>query len=231
MAALKAKGAEKTRAIYIRHGAPAERTLGVSNADMKLIAKTIKNEPSLGLALYDTGTFEAMYVAGLICNGATFSKSQVVAWAESAAGMPMIYDYTVPWIALEHPERLAFAAAWTKSKKEHIAAAGWHVYSGILATEPDEQIDLVLFRSLLQGVPLNINSAPNRARAAMTSFVISAGTYVSALRPEATAIAKALGTVAVDVGQTACEIPVASERIAKALASGRAGKKRKTMRC
>ena len=37
---LRAKGKEKTRAIYLRHGMPAdERTLGVSTADMKLVTK------------------------------------------------------------------------------------------------------------------------------------------------------------------------------------------------
>ena len=37
---LRAKGKEKTRAIYLRHGMPAdERTLGVSTADMKLVSE------------------------------------------------------------------------------------------------------------------------------------------------------------------------------------------------
>ena len=57
------------------------------------------------------------------------------------------------------------------------------------------------------------------------------GTYVAPLLKQANAVAKQLGAVAVDVGDTACEIPLATERIAKAHASGRAGVKRKTMRC
>jgi hypothetical protein len=47
MDTLKSKGSEKTRAIYVRHGMPAGRLFGVSIADLKLIAKTIKGDQAL----------------------------------------------------------------------------------------------------------------------------------------------------------------------------------------
>ncbi len=63
---LRAKGKEKTRAIYVRHGMPADgRTLGVSTADMKLAAKKLRGEQALAMELYATGIFEARYLAGM----------------------------------------------------------------------------------------------------------------------------------------------------------------------
>jgi 3-methyladenine DNA glycosylase AlkD len=230
MADLKSKASEKTRATYIRHGAPPDLTLGVSVADMKLIVKTIKKQQTLACELYATGIFDAMYLAGMVADGAQLTPAQLQSWAEGAAGMPMIFEYTVPWVALESPSPSALAAKWIASKKEHIAAAGWCTYSGLVATAPDAELDLPAIEALLKSIPAKINSAPNRVRSTMNSFVIAAGTYVAPLLKQATAVAKQLGAVAVDVGDTACEIPVASDRIAKAHASGRTAK-RKTMRC
>ena len=65
----------------------------------------------------------------------------------------------------------------------------------------------------------------------MNSFVIAVGTYVEPLLAKAKKTAATIGTVAVDVGDTACKIPVATEYIEKIEAMGRLGVKKKTMRC
>ena len=101
MTELKSKASEKTRATYMRHGTEAERTLGVSMADLKLIAKSIKKQQALACELYATGIFEAMYLAGMVADGAQLSKKQLQGWAAAAAHMPMVAEYTVPWVALE----------------------------------------------------------------------------------------------------------------------------------
>jgi hypothetical protein len=65
----------------------------------------------------------------------------------------------------------------------------------------------------------------------MNGFVIAVGTYVAPLLNQAKRAAKAIGTVAVNVGDTACKVPVASAAIEKIEAAGRLGKKRATIRC
>jgi 3-methyladenine DNA glycosylase AlkD len=231
MAELKAKASETIRAIYIRHGHLPQRTLGVKSADMKAIAKTIKKQQALACELYATGTLEAMYLAGMVADGAQLTKKQLQQWADGAAGMPMVYEYTVPWVALESADPRALAMEWIASRKEHVAAAGWCTYSGIVATVADEKLDLKEIEALLKSIPEKVTAAPNRVRSKMNSFVIAVGTYVAPLLKQAVATAKQIGVVPVDVGDTDCEIPVASERIAKAQASGRAGVKRTTIRC
>ena len=232
MADRKSRASEKTRATYIRHGAPPHKTLGVSTADMKLVAKTIKKQQILACELYATGIFEAMYLAGMVADGAQLTPKQLQFWADTAVNMPMISEYTVQWVALESPNPAATALEWIKSKKEHVAAAGWRTYTGLLATRPDETLNLSEIEALLKSIPARIEAAPDRVRYTMNGFVIAVGTYVAPLLKQAQAIAKQLGTVHVNVGDTACEVPVSSAFIAKAhAAGGRATAKRKTVRC
>src|SRR3984885_7391933 len=112
---LKKKGTEKARTIYAKHGMDVERCFGVSVADLKLIAKTIKGEQALAMELYSSGKMEAMYLAGIVANGAKMSEEQLQAWADGAAGMQMISEYTVPWVAVEHPRGRELARQWMAS--------------------------------------------------------------------------------------------------------------------
>lgn len=230
LAELKAKASEKTKATYLRHGAPRDRTLGVSVADLKLIAKTIRKQQSLACELFATGTFDAMYLAGLVADGAQLTRKQLQTWASAAADAPMIAEYTVPWVTLESAFAHDLAIEWINAKKEHLAAVGWCTYSGIVATTPDDDLDLAEIEALLDNIPARIAKAPNRVRLTMNAFVIAVGTYVEPLFKHANATAKKLGAVTVDMGDTACEVPLAVERIARAHASGRTAK-RKTIRC
>lgn len=231
LALLKKKGNEKTRQTYARHGMEAERTYGVSAADMKAIAKNLKGQQALACELYSTGVMEAMYVAGIVADGAQLTEKQLDEWAEGAAGMQMVAEYTVPWVAVENSHRRELALRWMKSDREHVAAAGWCTYAGILATTPDAELNLAEIEKLMETVVKEIGRARNRVRYTMNVFVISAGTYVKPLLKKAKAAAEKLGDVSVEMGETACKVPLASAYIAKMEASGRVGKKRKTMRC
>ena len=65
----------------------------------------------------------------------------------------------------------------------------------------------------------------------MNNFVISVGGYVAPLLAKAKATAKKIGIVEVDLGDTACKVPLALEMIEKIEKMGRVGKKRKTAKC
>jgi len=231
MDGLKAKGSEKTRAILVRHGGLANHILGVSVADLKVMAKGLKGQQELALGLYATGFMEAMYLAGMVATGKLMSEKQLQAWADGSQGISMISEHTVPWVAVESPAARALALKWMGSKKEHVAASGWCTYAGLLATTPDEELDLVEIGGLLERVVKQIDAAPNRTRYTMNGFVISVGTYVKPLLKQAKETAKKLGAVSVNMGETACKVPLATEYIAKIEAMDRVGQKRKTIRC
>jgi 3-methyladenine DNA glycosylase AlkD len=231
LADLKSKGKENTRKIYARHGMAADRVYGVSVADLKLIAKTIKRQQSLVLELYASGIMDAMYLAGMVADGAQMTRKQLDEWAESAAHMQMIGEYTVPWVTVESPHARDLAIQWIQSKEEHVASAGWCTLSGLVATKPDSALDLKEIESLLNTAVKGIPTAQNRVRYTMNSFIISVGSYVKPLLKQAKAAAAKIGAVSVDMGETACEVPLATERIEKVEAAGRSGQKRKTIRC
>ena len=231
MAVLKGKGTEKTRKIYARHGMAPDRVFGVSIADLKVIAKSIRGQQALACELFETGNLDAMYLAGMVADGAQLKKAQLNKWAESTADLQMISEYTVPWLTVENPHARELALTWIKSKKEHVASSGWCTYAGLLATQPDEVLNQAEIEGLLRIVVEHISGAPNRVRHTMNLFVISVGSYVKPLLKQAKAAARQIGTITVDMGDTACKVPLATAYIEKIEAAGRIGKKRKTMRC
>jgi 3-methyladenine DNA glycosylase AlkD len=229
---LKSKGSEKYRSTLSRHGMPADRIIGVSVAELKLIAKKIKGQQSLACELYQSGLLEAMYLAGMVADGSQMTKTQLNAWAEGAAGLPMIFEYTVPWVTIENPHARDLAIKWIDAKtKEHIAAAGWCSYSGLVATRADDNLDLAEIKDLCNVVVKGIGNAPNRVRSTMNGFLIAVGTYVTPLLSHAKSSAQKIGQISVDKGDTACKVPLATAYIEKVEAAGRVGRKRKTIRC
>ena len=229
LAELKKKGTEQTRKTFARHGAPSD-TYGVKIADLKTIAKKIKGNQSLACELYETGNSDAMYLAGLVADGSQMSKKQLESWAKGAT-WHMQSEYTVPWVATESPHARELAMKWIKSKQESIASTGWCTYAGIIATRPDEELDLDEIEELLNHIAEHIHTAPNQVRYTMNAFVIAVGTYVKPLLRKAKQVAKTIGAVEVDMGDTSCKVPLATTYIGKVEAAGRVGKKRKTIKC
>jgi len=229
MTALESKGSEQTRKTFARHGI-RDNTFGVKVADLKVIAKQIKGNQELACALYETGNYDAMYLAGIVADGSKMSKKQLETWAKNAT-FGSLSEYTVPWVASESAHARSLALKWIKSKKESIATSGWNTYSGIVAITPDEDLELDEIVELLDKVVAEINSVPNKVRYTMNGFVISVGSYVKPLLKKAKATAKKLGKVTVDMGDTACKVPEATAYIAKIEDAGRVGKKRKTIKC
>jgi 3-methyladenine DNA glycosylase AlkD len=229
MSELEKKGSQQTRKTYARHGVNIPM-FGVKIADLKTIAKKIKGQQDLALALYDTGNYDAMYLAGMVADGSQMSKLQLEKWA-SATSCETLCGYAVPWVATESPLGRELALKWIASKNDAVAICGWTTYAGIIATTPDEDLFFEEIRSLLAQIVAGIHTAPNKVRYVMNQFVIAVGAYVKPLLTEAKKAAQAIGTVSVDMGDTACKVPDASEYIHKIEAMGRVGKKRKTMRC
>jgi 3-methyladenine DNA glycosylase AlkD len=231
LADLEKKGTEKTRKIYARHGMATDNMFGVSVADLKVIAKKIKGQQALACELYKTGNLDAMYLAGMVADGSQMTKQELNAWAEGAANLQMIAEYTVPWVTVENSHAHDLAIQWIKSKKEGVASSGWCTYAGLVATKPDEALDLAEIEGLLSTVVKGISRAQNRVRYTMNGFVIAVGTYVKPLLKQAKASARQIGPVSVDMGGTACTVRLATEQIEKIEAAGRVGQKRKTIRC
>src|ERR1700756_5039818 len=92
---LKLLGSENIKKVLLKHGIP-EPFFGVKVEDLKKIQKRIKKDYQLALDLYDTGIYDAMYLAGLIADDPKMTKKDLQRWAEKAH-CDALSQYTVPW--------------------------------------------------------------------------------------------------------------------------------------
>ncbi|WP_342513305.1 DNA alkylation repair protein [Sporosarcina sp. FSL K6-1522] len=228
MAELEAYGNEQTKKTFLNHGA-TEPLFGVRVGDLKKILKHIKKDQELALRLYDTGNYDAMYLAGLAVNPKLLSEEELRRWVE-AAKWHAVAEYTIGWVAGESPYALKLAREWIASDREMTAVAGWSTYANYVMYAGAEEFDFDEIRALLQTVEQTIHQAPNRVRYVMNQFVICVGSYILELRDVAKTVAATIGKVQVNMGNTACKVPLATDYIDKVLARGEP-KKKKTLRC
>jgi 3-methyladenine DNA glycosylase AlkD len=226
---LRPLGKESYKKVLLNHGVK-EPVLGVKIEDLKKIQKRVGTDYQLALDLYDTGVYDAMYLAGLVADDARMTKKDLQRWVEKAY-CGALGEYTVPWVAAGSKHGRELALKWIDSKKEPVAAAGWATLGGLISITDDVDLDLDELTELLQRVRTTIHQQPNRVRYVMNGFVIGVGTYVAALSDAAEQAAEEIGPVSVDMGGTACQVPDAAEYIRKVRQRGTVGKKRKTVKC
>ena len=94
-------------------------------ADLKVIAKKIKGQQALACELYATGNMDAMYLAGLVANGAQMTAKQLNEWAESAEALQIIAEYTVPSVAVENRKLVTWRCAGSSQRMNR-----WHAAVG-----------------------------------------------------------------------------------------------------
>jgi 3-methyladenine DNA glycosylase AlkD len=227
---LKKAGSEQTKKIFLRHGAK-EPFYGVSIADLKKIQKKVReNQQQIALELFASGISDAQYLAALMADGSKMSTKELQTWA-GAAEWSMISEFSVAWVAAENEKGFDLALKWIDAKKPNIASSGWATISSIMATWPDEKLDIAMLKKLLTRVEKEIDTSPNRVRHCMNSFVIAAGSYVKELTGAAMVTGKKIGAVEVDMNGTSCKVPFAPDYIKKIADKGYLGKKKKTAKC
>ncbi|WP_338753679.1 DNA alkylation repair protein [Bacillus sp. FJAT-52991] len=222
-------GTEQTKKTYTRHGAK-EPFFGVKVGDLKKLVKHVKKDQELALALFDTNNHDAMYLAGLSVNPKLMKKETLQDWVKKA-NWYMLAEYTVAGVVAESSYALELAKEWINSEEEMVATCGWSTYANYLSITPDEDLNIQEIQFLLNRVKETIHQEQNRVRYTMNGFVISVGTYVTSLHEEAINIAEHIGKVHVDVGQTACKVPLATEYIHKIKQRDKIGVKKKTCIC
>jgi len=222
-------GNDQTKKVFTRHGA-REPFYGVKVGDLKTLVKKIKTDHKLALDLFSTGNSDAMYLAGLIADENLVSREELQDWVINAYWY-MLSEYTVPWLAAESQYGWELALEWIDANEEGIASSGWSTLSNIVSLRPDEELDFDKLSALLDRVARDIHQGQNRVRYTMNGFVIAIGSYVEALTKKANEVAISIGKVHVDVGGTACKVPLATEYIKKIEDKGNIGKKRKAARC
>src|SRR5262247_3943807 len=96
---IKPLGRDSYKKVLLNH-CVKEPCFGVKIEDLKKIQKRVKRDYRLALDLYDTGIYDAMYLAGLIADDPRMTKKDLRHWL-AQAHCAMLSEYTVPWVAAE----------------------------------------------------------------------------------------------------------------------------------
>ncbi len=226
---LKPLGRDSYKKVMFNHGIK-EPYFGVAISELKKIQKRIKKDYQLALDLYDTGIYDAMYLAGLIADDARMTKKNLQRWAEKAY-VGALTGSTVPWVAAGSPHGWELALEWIGSPRALTAAAGWGTLSAMVSIKDDAELDLAAFKKLLQRVQKAIHQAPDVVRYQMNGFVIAVGSYVASLTDTAIQTGEQIGPLMCDLGNNSCQTPFAPDYIRKVKKRGTIGKKRKSAKC
>ncbi len=206
---LRSLGKEQTAKTYRRHGAVGD-VLGVSYADLGKLQKKHRGDHTLARSLWQSGAHEARVLATQIADAAQATRAELEAWVGDVEGYPLtdaLADF-----AARTPLAQACMAAWMKSKDEWIASAGWRILASLAK---QEVAPASIFEPYLPAIQKGIAGAQNRVRYAMNTALIAIGGRGGALEVKALKVAKAIGPVEVDHGDTDCETPDAAAYIAK----------------
>jgi 3-methyladenine DNA glycosylase AlkD len=222
-------GSDGYKRILFNHGVK-EPCYGVKIEELKKIQKRIKKDYRLALDLYDTGVYDAMYLAGLIADDAKMTKKDLQHWVKRAYG-GALSGTTVPSVAAGSPHGWDLAMEWIESTDECVAGAGWGTLSCIVSIRNDAELDLAALKRLLQRIQKTIHQSPDQVRYQMNSLVIAVGCYVGSLTEYALQLGEKIGPVTADLGNNACEVPFAPDYIRKVEKRGTIGKKRKSAKC
>lgn len=224
---LEEHGNEQTKKIFDNHGIPDPK-FGVKVADLKVIQKKIKKNYALSMDLFETRNYDAMYLAGLIADENSITKADLVRWLE-LGHYESIACNTVAWITAESNYGFELAREWMNDDDETTAAAGWAVWTSLISTKSNTELDINEIDGYLERILEVIHQERNQVKYQMNGFVIAAGGYIPELADKAKVYGEQIGKVDVYMGNTACKVPLIKPYIEKMEA--RAVKKKRQARC
>jgi len=226
---LEALATEHTKKAYLSKGV-REPFFGVPTGAMKPLKKRIGVDQELADALWDTGNYDAMYLAGMIADVDAMTEADFERWIGGAYS-PMLADFVVAVTLAESDLAIPVAHQWVRSQDDAHQSAGWACYEWLLGWRSDDCFDVGAVRELLQLAADTIHDAPRDVRRAMNNFIIAVGVSYLPLHKYALETAKAIGLVKMDPEGGEKILPDAAKQIRKAAEKGRVGFKRRAVRC
>lgn len=98
-------------------------TLGVYHNDLKILAKEIGKNTALGVALFDTGIYEARLLCSKICKPSEVSEELLDDWVETFDTWEICDSFCMGLIKY-HPLALKKAFEWSSREEEFVKRAG-----------------------------------------------------------------------------------------------------------
>jgi 3-methyladenine DNA glycosylase AlkD len=125
---LESLGTAFTKNRYLQQGAH-EPLFGVATGAMKPLVKKIGRDQALAEALYATGNYDAMYLAGMIADPKAMTEADFDRWMEDAY-FYMISDFIVAVTLSETAFAQSVADRWVASAASFLFAPGTAATAG-----------------------------------------------------------------------------------------------------
>ena len=180
-------GNEKVRARNTKNGA-GNNQYGVQLGDLRKLAKKLKTNHELGLALWATDNIDARLLAILLLVPEKLSSSELNQMVRSAT-FPQLADWLNATIVKQHPAKESLRQEWMKAKDPMAARAGWNLTAERVVRSPDG-LDLP---ALLTRIESQMATAPPAAQWTMNSTLAEIGIHFPQHRKRALAIGESLG--------------------------------------
>ncbi|QKJ20464.1 DNA alkylation repair protein [Microbacterium hominis] len=152
--------------VNARHGDDHAVNLG----QLRAIAKRLKVQPDLALALWATDDSAARLLAILISRPRTYALADLDRMLREAR-TPKVHEWLVSYIVKKSPHAEALRIAWLADGDPIVASAGWTLTTERVAKKP-EGLDL---DGLLDRIEVEMASAPDRLQWEMNHTLAQIG--------------------------------------------------------
>lgn len=188
LADLEAMGSEAFRKVYAKQGV-GDKVFGVKMGDLRNLAKKLKKQHALGLALWDSGWFEARVLAAMLLDPGLLGEEECVRLAESCTSPPIIDKLTGE--VLEASQLAgALRARWLDSADPLLGRAGWNLMTAAVQQDKNGVLDL---DALLAKIEAELPEAPRPKKESMNKCLVMVGVYHASHTEKAIAAGERLG--------------------------------------
>ena len=131
---LEALGNEKMRAQNTKHGA-GDNQYGVRRGDVRKLAKTIKTNHELAMALWETGNIDARLLATLVITPKSLSMDEMDRMVRSVSFV-QVADWLNSYVVKHHPDKETLRQGWMATDDPMAARAGWSLTTARIVRSP-----------------------------------------------------------------------------------------------
>lgn len=178
---------EAMRAHNTKNGA-GDNQFGVRMGDIRTLAKKIKTNHDLGMALWKTGNIDAQLLAILLIKPKNLSADDVDRMVRSVTFV-QVATWLSSYVVSQHPDKEILRQGWMVTKDPMAARAGWGLTADKVADNP-EGLDLP---ALLDRIESEMATAASLVQWTMNSTLATIGIHFPKHRKRAIAIGEALG--------------------------------------
>ena len=186
---LKRHATKHTRDGMSRYGLPSDNALGVSVADIRVLAKQLGRNHALAAALWNTGVYEARMLTAFVGDPARITTAQMDRWCRDFDNWG-ICDTLCFHLFDRTPFAWKKARQWAASPREFVKRAGFALMASLVVH--DKNARDAQYRALLPLIEQGARDERNFVKKAVNWALRCIGKHSPALNASALAVAKRL---------------------------------------